>query len=161
MLCNFMGYFYRVKKNWNRYLETSLILRGTVKNVALELRPKVKGGSFIVFGQFLSLTLTGSTIASISGWFYGDFKMQWSCQWCLMVTKTSGKLAATETRVLSESTATATPAPANCSGRVWKYSSCSFSGLRTELSFGANFEISFILEHILCTRSLSNSRIQV
>ena len=53
-----------------------MILRGTVKNVALELRPEVKGGSFIVFGQFLSLTLTGSTIASISGWFYGDFKMQ-------------------------------------------------------------------------------------
>ena len=111
-----------------KFLETSLILRGTVKNVALEVGPSERKTVYCLCSSSVFVLDTGSTIASISGWFYGDFKMQWSCHWCLMVTKTSGNLAASQTRVSSESTVTATPAPADCSGRVRKYSICSFSG---------------------------------
>ena len=157
MLCNFMRFFYWVKteNSWRLVWFYEAPLKMLLLNSG-----QVKGKQFYCLCSSSVFVLdTGSTIASISGWFYGDFKMQWSCHWCLMVTKTSGNLAARQTRVSSESTVTATPAPADCSGRVRKYSICSFSGLRTELSFGANYEISFVLEHNPRTRNISNSRI--
>ena len=57
MLCNFMGYFYRVKKTeidtWRRVW----FYEAPLKMLLLNSGQKWKEESFIVFGQFLSLTL--------------------------------------------------------------------------------------------------------